>query len=58
MKTEKPPPNVDDIELRPDAWERFKAAVKVVAKHPPVHHPTGHGKQGSKPKKPPANRRP
>jgi hypothetical protein len=58
MKTEKPPPNVDDIELVPDAWERFKEAVKVVARHPPVRHPTDHGKQESKPKKPPANQRP
>jgi hypothetical protein len=58
MKTEKPPPNVDDIELHPDAWERFVRAVKQVAQHPPVRHQTGHGKQGGKPKKAPATRRP
>lgn len=45
MKTGKPTPSVDDIELVPEAWERFKEAVKVVAKHPPVRHPTGHGKR-------------
>ena len=56
MKSEKPSPNPDDIELVPDAWERFKQAVKIVAKHPPVDHPTGHGKQQSKPRKPRATR--
>lgn len=30
MKDEKPAPNPDDIELRPDAWERFVDAVKQV----------------------------
>ena len=48
MKTEKPAPNPDDIELHPDAWERFVRAVKRVAKRPPVAHPTGQ----RKPKKP------
>ena len=56
MKSEKPE-TPDDIELHPDAWERFVEAVKVVAKHPPVDHPTGHGKQQSKPRKRPAIRR-
>ena len=41
MKAEKQPQTPDDIEHVPDAWERFKRAVKVVAKHPPVEHPTG-----------------
>jgi hypothetical protein len=50
MKDEKPL-TPDDIELVSDSWERFKEAVKVVAKHPPIDHPTGHGKQQSKPKK-------
>jgi len=58
MKTDKPIPNPDDIELVPDAWERFKEAVKVVARHPPIDHPTGHGKQQSKPRKRSATRRP
>ena len=26
-----------DVELEPDAWERFERAVKVVAKSPPQH---------------------
>lgn len=26
-----------EIELQPDAWERFERAVKVVAKSPPQH---------------------
>jgi hypothetical protein len=26
-----------EIELEPDAWERFERAVKVVAKSPPQH---------------------
>jgi hypothetical protein len=43
MKSEKPQ-TPDDIELVPDAWERFKRAVKIVAQHPPVEHPTGYGK--------------
>jgi len=40
MKSEKPL-TPDDIELLPDSWERFKRALKVVAKHPPIEHPTG-----------------
>jgi hypothetical protein len=55
-KSEKPPQTPDDIELVPDAWDRFVRAVKAVAKHPPVEHPTGHGK-AAKPKKRPATRR-
>jgi hypothetical protein len=26
-----------EIELLPDAWERFERAVKIVAKSPPQH---------------------
>jgi hypothetical protein len=26
-----------EVELEPDAWERFERAVKVVAKSPPQH---------------------
>jgi hypothetical protein len=51
MKSEKPPPKIEDIELIPDSWDRFVEAVKKVARHPPVDHPTGHGKQQSKPRK-------
>lgn len=47
MKAEKPQ-TPDDIELVPDAWDRFVRAVKQVAKHDPVEHPTRHGK-ASKP---------
>lgn len=56
MKTEKPQ-TPDDIELIPDAWERFKRAVKIVAKHPPVEHPTGYGKGAAKAKRRPTVRR-
>ena len=58
MKAEKPPVTPDDVEMVPDAWERFKEAVKVIARHPPIQHPTGHGKQASKPKKPRPTRQP
>jgi hypothetical protein len=34
MKAEKPQ-TPDDIELVPDAWERFKRAVPVIARHKP-----------------------
>ena len=30
-------PRSEEIELEPDAWERFERAVKVVAKSPPQH---------------------
>jgi hypothetical protein len=26
-----------EVEIEPDAWERFERAVKVVAKSPPQH---------------------
>jgi hypothetical protein len=39
MKNQKPMPNPDDIELRPDAWERFVDAVKRIARHPPIEKP-------------------
>lgn len=57
MKAEKPQ-TPDDIELVPDAWDRFVRAVKQVAKHPPIEHPTAHGKQRRQPRKPCATRRP
>jgi hypothetical protein len=44
MKTGKPVPKPDDIELVPDAWDRFVRAVKQIVPHKPVDHPTGHGK--------------
>ena len=38
-----------DLRGREKKEPRLKKAVKVVAQHPPVRHPTGHGKQGAKP---------
>jgi len=29
-----------EVELQPDAWERFERAVKTVAKSPPQHRLT------------------
>jgi hypothetical protein len=34
MKDQKPAPNPDDIELHPDAWDRFVDAVKKIARRP------------------------
>ena len=34
MKDQKPAPNPDDIELHPDAWDRFVDVVKKVARRP------------------------
>jgi hypothetical protein len=39
MKDQKPALNPDDIELHPDAWDRFVKALKQVARHPPVEKP-------------------
>jgi hypothetical protein len=33
-------PSSKDIELYPDAWERFERAAGVVAKSPPQHRVT------------------
>lgn len=57
MNDEKPTLKPDDIELVPDAWDRFVGAVKQVVRHPPVEHPTGHGK-APKPKRKRPIRRP
>jgi hypothetical protein len=40
------PKKTNDLELHPDAWQRFERAVDVVAKSPPQH------RTKSKPKKP------
>ena len=37
MKKAKAVPRLEDIELHPDAWERFERAARVVAKHAPMH---------------------
>jgi len=50
MKSDKAAPTPDDIELVPNAWDRFVRAVKRIVPHQPVDHPTGHGKQQSKPR--------
>jgi hypothetical protein len=39
-----------DIELHPDAWERFERATAVVAKAPPQHR-VAKKKKKAKPKK-------
>jgi hypothetical protein len=57
MKSDKTPTQIpDDIELVPDAWERFKRAVKTVAQHAPVEHPTRHGKSSPTKKRHPSKR--
>jgi hypothetical protein len=33
-------PPTKDLELHPDAWERFERAADVVAKSPPQHRTT------------------
>jgi hypothetical protein len=33
----KEPRKPSDLEIHPDAWERFERAVDVVAKSPPQH---------------------
>jgi hypothetical protein len=43
-------PSKSEIELHPDAWERFERAVGAVAKAPPQHRKTKK-KQASKKKK-------
>jgi hypothetical protein len=37
-----------EIELEPDAWERFERVVKVVAKSPPQHRVTAKAKKRKK----------
>jgi hypothetical protein len=37
MKTDKPAPNREDIELHSDAWDRFTDFVKRIAKAGPQH---------------------
>jgi len=35
--TAKNPQAAPEIEIYPDAWERFERAVKIVARHPAMH---------------------
>lgn len=39
MKTDQPKTKRPRIELRPDGWERFEAAVRAAAKNGPLHRP-------------------
>ena len=36
-----PPPRPEDIELAPDAWERFTRTVRRMAETPPKPHKDG-----------------
>jgi hypothetical protein len=36
MKSDKPPPKVEDIEELPDAWEQFEKAFDTVMKAKPM----------------------
>lgn len=40
-----------EVELEPDAWERFERAVNVVAKSPPQHREKPKPKTRKKPSK-------
>jgi hypothetical protein len=46
-----------EIELEPDAWERFERAVKVVAKSPPQHRKAKKKREASKPAPRPRSRK-
>jgi hypothetical protein len=41
-------PDHKEIELEPDAWQRFEHAVDVVAKSPPQHKTKGKPKANQK----------
>ena len=47
------PKKAKEIELHPDAWERFERAAKVVAKSPPQHRVAKKKKAVRKSKKKP-----
>jgi hypothetical protein len=34
------PTKVEDIELHPDAWDRFERSIKAIAKGAPQHRPS------------------
>jgi hypothetical protein len=40
-----------EIELHPDAWERFERAADVVVKSPPQHRVKANSKRAVSPKK-------
>jgi hypothetical protein len=45
----KPSSKAEDIEIEPDAWERFERAVDVVIKSGPKHRPTATAKPKERP---------
>ena len=42
-----------EVELHPDAWERFERAAGAVAKAPPQHRVKSKGKKSVSPKRSP-----
>jgi hypothetical protein len=40
MKGKRVHPKDKEIELHPDAWERFERAITVIGKAKPIHRPT------------------
>jgi hypothetical protein len=51
MKDQKPAPKSDEIELHPDAWERFTEFIKQLAKAGPQHRPKKEDLDEQKPRK-------
>lgn len=45
----------EEVELLPDAWERFERAVKMIAKAKPKHRPAKAKKEKAAPKRPSAS---
>jgi len=52
MKDKPLSPELDKIELYPDAWERTARAVKAAARHPPIHQQSKRTPKPSVVKKP------
>ena len=51
MKAEKPTPKLDEIELHPDAWERFEKAFDTVMKAKPKPMPARKNRRSPSPKR-------
>lgn len=49
---ERSKPKAQEIELGPDAWQRFERAVDVVAKSPPQHRKAAKRKRRRSPNAP------
>jgi hypothetical protein len=58
MKSEKPAPRLEDVELFPDAAERLEEAIKHAFRRQPASSGNPRRVAPSKPKKLRANRRP